>query len=414
MDQIKVGVIGVGARGICYAAGLLCWRRDTVVTYVCDLYEDRCQFAVEDIQKKNGNTPKWTKNYKELIESPDVEVVIVTSSWDNHVPACVYAMKCGKPVATEVGGAYSIDDCWKLVNAYEKTGIHCMMLENCCYEDRELALLRMVREGMFGKIVHCEGGYQHDLRDEICEGEERRHYRLCNYQNRNCDNYPTHALGPISKMLDINRGNRMVKLISMASGAWGLNDYAKKHDNIPAELQTYRFKQGDIVKTMIQCAHGETICLTLDTSLVGHYTRNLTIRGTDGWFEENSNRLQFDNKPRKGGKYDSFEAYREEWRHPIREAFLNQTSPGYTFENDYKFAMHQGIDWLVLDAFFTSLHDNDVPPIDTYDCAAWMAISPLSEISIANGSMPVDIPDFTRGMWTHRTEKNTGFYALDK
>ncbi len=409
MDQIKVGVIGVGARGICYAAGLLCWRHDTVVTYVCDLYEDRCLWAVEDVQRKNGNTPKWTFNYKELIESPDVEVVIVGSAWENHVPAVAYAMECGKPVAFEVGGAYSIDDCWKLVNTYEKTGVHCMMLENCCYAEYELAALRMVREGLFGKVVHCEGGYHHDIRDEICEGDERRHYRLRNYKNRNCENYPTHSLGPICKILDVNRGNRMVKLTSMASPAWGLNEYARNHDNIPAELQTYPFKQGDIVKTMIQCAHGETICLTLDTSLPGPYPRDLGIRGTKGFFDRFTNSVVINDGDRL-----NYDAIREQYLHPIRYAFENKSAPGFSYDDTCQYQMHWDIDWLVLDAFFTSLHDNDVPPIDTYDSAAWMAISPLSEISIANGSMPVDIPDFTRGLWTCRTEKNTGFYALDK
>ena len=412
MDQIKVGVIGVGARGICHAAGLLCWREDACVTYVCDLYEDRCLWAVEDIERKNGNVPKWTFNYKELIESPDVEVVVIGSSWENHVPAAVYAMECGKPVAFEVGGAYSLDDCWKLVDTYEKTGVHCMMLENCCYDERELAVLRMVREGLFGKIVHCEGAYQHDLRDEISEGDERRHYRLRNYKHRNCDNYPTHALGPICKMLDINRGNRMLKLTSMASGAWGLNAYAKKHDNIPAELQDYRFCQGDIVKTLIQCAHGETICLTLDTTLPRAYTRNLTIRGTEGYFEELTNSIHLDNMGHSK-KYDTFEEYRDQWRHPVYTAYYENEKMNFKYDKKF-LSSHWGIDWLVMDAFFTSLHENDVPPIDTYDCAAWMAITPLSEISIANGSMPVDIPDFTRGMWTCRTDINKGMYSLDK
>lgn len=406
MEKFRVGQIGLGGRGMGHLSGIFCERDDVVVTYVCDVYEDRCAAAVKMVEERRGNTPKSTTNYKEVCKSPDVDVVIVTSAWENHVPACVYAMECGKQVATEVGGAYSIDDCWKLVNTYEKTGIHCMMLENCCYDRNEMMVMKMVREGLFGKIVHCEGGYQHDLRGEVSHGAENRHYRLRNYQNRCCENYPTHELGPIAKILDVNRGNRMVKLTSMASGAWGLNAFAEAHDDVDPALRSYRFKQGDVVKTMIQCAHGETICLTLDTTLPRYYSRNFTIRGTKGFFGETENMVYIDGKCVEFG-HDNFNnvgEYRKEWEHPVWKHFEEEGVKGG----------HGGMDWLVFDAYFTALRDGMVPPIDTYDTAAWMAITPLSEISIANGSMPVDVPDFTRGMWTHRTDKNTGFYALDK
>ncbi len=406
MEKFRVGQIGLGGRGMGHLSGIFCERDDVVVTYVCDVYEDRCAAAVKMVEERRGNTPKSTTNYKEVCESPDVDVVIVTSAWENHIPACVYAMECGKQVATEVGGAYSIDDCWKLVNTYEKTGIHCMMLENCCYDRNEMMVMKMVREGLFGKIVHCEGGYQHDLRGEVSHGAENRHYRLRNYQNRCCENYPTHELGPIAKILDVNRGNRMVKLTSMASGAWGLNAFAEAHDDVDPALRSYRFKQGDVVKTMIQCAHGETICLTLDTTLPRYYSRNFTIRGTKGFFGETENMVYIDGKCVEFG-HDNFNnvgEYRKEWEHPVWKHFEEEGVKGG----------HGGMDWLVFDAYFTALRDGMVPPIDTYDTAAWMAITPLSEISIANGSMPVDVPDFTRGMWTHRTDKNTGFYALDK
>ena len=406
MEKFRVGQIGLGGRGMGHLSGIFCERDDVVVTYVCDVYEDRCAAAVKMVEERRGNTPKSTTNYKEVCESPDVDVVIVTSAWENHVPACVYAMECGKQVATEVGGAYSIDDCWKLVNTYEKTGIHCMMLENCCYDRNEMMVMKMVREGLFGKIVHCEGGYQHDLRGEVSHGAENRHYRLRNYQNRCCENYPTHELGPIAKILDINRGNRMLKLVSMASGAWGLNAFAEAHDDVDPALRSYPFKQGDVVKTLIQCAHGETICLTLDTTLPRYYNRNFTIRGTKGFFGETENMVYIDGKCVEFGhdNFNNVNEYRKEWEHPVWKHFEEEGVKGG----------HGGMDWLVFDAYFTALRDGMVPPIDTYDTAAWMAITPLSEISIANGSMPVDVPDFTRGMWTHRTDKNTGFYALDK
>jgi len=407
MTQWRVGLIGLGCRGMDHLRGILTEREDVYVSYVCDTYADRCAAAVQIVEEKNGHTPKSTVNYKEVCESSDVDVVVVASAWENHIPTACYAMECGKQVCTEVGGAYSLDDCWKLVNTYEKTGIHCMLLENCCYDRNELMVLRMVREGLFGKIVHCEGGYQHDLRHEIVMGEENRHYRLRNYKNRNCENYPTHELGPIAKILDINRGNRMVKLTSMASGAWGLNAYARSREEVNPELQDYPFCQGDVVKTLIRCAHGETICLTLDTTLPRYYSRNFTVRGTKGFFSENESLVWLEDAGDAEWDHSAFnnlDKYRPQWEHPIWKKFLEEGLKGG----------HGGMDWLVFDAYFTALNEGQVPPIDTYDAAAWMAITPLSEISIQNGSAPVDIPDFTRGAWTNRTDTFTGFYQLDR
>lgn len=401
MAEFRVGVIGLGGRGRGHIRHTLAGRDDVIVTAVCDVYEDRCLEMVDFCREKYGIEIAHTADYHELIERDDVDVVCIFSAWENHIPAAVYAMRHGKQAAAEVGGAYSLDDCWELIRAYEETGIHCMFLENCCYNREEMMALNMVRQGLFGRVVHCEGGYQHDLRHEISFGAENRHYRLRNYQNRCCENYPTHELGPIAKVLDINRGNRMLSLSSMASGAFGLNDYAKKNSDVNPEFKTYRFKQGDIVKTNIICAGGELITITLDTTLPRDYTRNFTVRGTNGYICGGTNKVLIDD-----GKDVSapISDYYDKWEHPVWRHFLDEGVRGG----------HGGMDWLVFDAYFTSLSDGVVPPIDTFDMAAWMAITPLSEISIANNGAPVDIPDFTRGMWTQRADKNTGFYSLDK
>ncbi|MBR4206374.1 MAG: Gfo/Idh/MocA family oxidoreductase [Clostridia bacterium] len=408
MAEFRVGVVGLGGRGTWHVANILCERDDVEVTAVCDTYEDRCAHAAKICREKRGFDVAQTTDYRALIERDDVDVVFAFSAWENHLPAAIYAMNCGKQAAIEVGGAYSIEDCWSLVETYEKTRIHCMMLENCCFDRNEMMVMRMVREGIFGKIVHCEGGYQHDLRSEIAFGEENRHYRLRNYKNRNCENYPTHELGPIAKILDINRGNRMLCLSSMASGAFGLNDYAEKNEKVNPELRTYRFNQGDIVKTNIKCARGELITLTLDTTLPRNYSRNFTVRGTNGYFSENCDGFFLEGKSNEWDHsfYGNVKEYRELYEHPVWKKYID----------DGVKAGHGGMDWLVFDSYFTALKNGEVPPIDTFDTAAWMAITPLSEISIQNNGAPVDIPDFTRGMWTHRPDEdsNHSFYRLDR
>ncbi len=402
----RVGVIGLGMRGMMHIKDILTERDDVTVSAVCDLYDDRMTEAAAFCCEKKGWSVVVVKDYRELIERDDVDVVCVFSAWENHIPAAVYAMEHGKQVCIEVGGAYSVEDCFELAETYERTGIHCMMLENCCYDRNEMMILRMVRAGMFGRIVHCEGGYCHDLRDEIARGEELRHYRLRNYKSRCGENYPTHELGSIAKILGINRGNRMVSLTSVSSGAFGINDYAKKHEDIDPSLREYPFAQGDIIKTNIICEGGELITLTLDTTLPRNYSRRFTVRGTNGMFSEEANGIFLDD-----GTFDHFsrdfygnvEKYRNEWEHPVWRRF----------EEDGVRGGHGGMDWLVFDAYFEALKNGDVPPIDTYDTAAWMAITPLSEISVKNNGAPIEIPDFTKGKWKHREDVNKGFYSLD-
>lgn len=406
-ELFRVGVIGLGMRGMGHLNDILTERDDTLVTAVCDLYDDRIAEAVSVCKDKKGWSVAAESDYRRLIEREDVDIVCIFSAWENHIPASIYAMDRGKQVCMEVGGAYSLQDCFDLVEAYHRTGIHCMMLENCCYDRNELMVLKMVRAGLFGRIVHCEGGYCHDLRDEICCGEELRHYRLRNYKSRNCENYPTHELGPIAKVLGINRGNRMLSLTSVSSGAFGLNDFARRTDGIDPSLREMSFAQGDIVKTNITCAGGELITLTLDTSLPRNYSRNFTVRGTKGLFSEACDGIFLDD-----GTFDHFsrdfygntDKYRKDWEHPIWKRFLDDGVRGG----------HGGMDWLIFDAYFEALKNGDVPPIDTYDTASWMAVTPLSEESIKRDGAPMEIPDFTNGLWQNRTDVNQGFYSLDK
>ena len=215
MEKIKVGIIGLGCRGKTMGT-LVAEHENCAVTAICDEYQDRCDDMKEKIAAL-GHDPKIYLNYEELIASPDVEMVFVFSAWENHVPAAVASMKAGKPVAFEVGGAYSIDECIQLCEAHRETGTPAMMLENCCYGRLEQTLYAMNADNFFGEIVHLCGGYCHDLREEISMGLVNRHYRHRNYRSRCGENYPTHELGPLNVLLGIGHGN---KFTSVSSFSW--------------------------------------------------------------------------------------------------------------------------------------------------------------------------------------------------
>ncbi len=410
MDSVKAGIIGLGGRGI----GLLkqiVKMNDVHVVSVCDKYEDRTKAGADIVEKACNQRPFETQDYKAVIARGGIDALFIFCSWEDHIKVAIEAMEAGIAVGLEVGGAYKLEDCFELVDAYERTKTPIMMLENCCYGQYELLVLNMVRNGLFGDIVHCSGGYQHDLRDEIVHGKENRHYRLNNYINRNCENYPTHELGPIAKILDINRGNLMVSLSSISSSAKGLKTYIADGKAKDPELKNIEFKQGDIVTTTIKCLNGETIVLTLDTTLPRSYSRGFTVRGTRGMYQEDNNMIFLDDMHHAFefiGKplWNNAKKYLKKYCHPIWQK--------YRPKGIIARLGHGGMDFLVLRAFVEALKQGTHMPIDVYDTASWMAITPLSEASIANGGQVQLIPDFTRGKYANRTEKAEGIYNLDK
>lgn len=396
MEKVNVGFIGLGARGLGLLKDVVLPMAQVSVVAVCDFYEDRAQKGAEAVNEATGMMPACETDYKKVIDNPQVNTIIIATAWGSHVDIAVDSMLAGKAVAMEVGGAYSIEDCWKLVNTYEETKTPFMFLENCCFGRREMMVLHMVKQGLFGEIVHCSGGYHHDLRYEIAFGKENRHYRLSNYKNRNAENYPTHELGPIAKVLDINHGNRLISLTSTASKAAGLHDYIMRKKSDDEELKNTVFEQGDVVTTVIKCAHGQTITLTLDTTLPRFYSRGFTVRGTRGMYEEATDSVFLDNE--EDVKYDfswrkdkcgNAEELAATYDHPVWKEYLQAGVKG----------THDGMDWLEFRTFFDCLLKDEPMPVDVYDAATWMAVTALSEQSIAQGSAPVAFPDFTRGKW---------------
>lgn len=400
MNKINVAVIGLGGRGRGNMKTMLNIP-GVAVTAVCDVYKDRCDEAVRIVKEKDGSVPYQSADYNDIIGRDDVDVVTVFSSWESHIQIAIDAMNKNKIVGMEVGGAASIEECWKLVDTHESTGMPIMLLENCCYGKNELLVRNIVRSGLFGDIVYCHGAYGHDLRREVAYGKENRHYRLKHYLNRNCENYPTHELGPIAKILDINRGNKMKSLVSVASKSAGLERYIKDRADTfeNKELIGKKFKQGDIVDTIIICENGESISLRLDTTLPRSYSREFTVRGTKGMYEENTNSIFLD------GDEETVETV-EHYKKVIDNAkdFEEKYLPDNwkTITDEQLANGHGGMDYFVFTAFFDAIRNKKPMPIDVYDAASWMCITALSEHSIANGNMPVEIPDFTRGKWKMR------------
>jgi len=414
--KIRVGLIAVGFRGQVHLDELL-KRDDVEVVAIAEPDQRMIDRANKIFIKHNKQKAKYFDkgdyDYRNLLKLKDLDAVIISSPWEWHEKQAIEAMKAGKIVGLEVCGALNLDECWNYINTYEETKVPIFMMENVCYRRDIMAVFNMVRNGKFGNIVHGQGGYQHDLRNVLFnngnqaigggvefgeKGFSEAAWRTNHYVNRNGELYPTHGLGPVATMMDVNRGNRITHLTSMASKQAGLTDYIVKQAGEDHPNAKVNFKQGDIVQTMLKCENGETILLTHDTSLQRPYNLGFRVQGTDGiwqdigWGELNQGFLYFENEMDKNHKWTNSEEYFKKHDHPLWK------------ENEAKAkgAGHGGMDFFLINDFIECIKNNREFPFDVYDLATWYAVTPLSEKSILENGSSQEMPDFTRGKYKTR------------
>ena len=416
-EQIKLGFIGTGMRGQ-WMLWLAAKYPEVQIPAICDIDDGMIESALKILKDAGKPDPRIYKNgdedFRNMVANEDLDGVYIATPWEWHHTMAIAAMKNGINVGTEVPAALTVRDCWDLVNTSEKTGMNCMIMENVCYRRDIMAVLNMVRQGLFGELLHCQGGYQHDLRHvkfndgknpygggvEFGEkGYSESKWRTQHSVDRNGDLYPTHGLGPVSTMLDINRGNRMVYLTSTATQSRGLHNYIVDNGGPDHPNANVEFKLGDVVTTVIKCDNGQTIMLSHDTNSPRPYSLNYRVQGTKGIWMVDNNSIYIEGMSPEAHKWEADETYMEKYDHPLWKRFEDQaTGSG-----------HGGMDFFILRAFVESLKRNVTPPIDVYDAVSMSVICPLSEKSIRLNSTSVKIPDFTRGRW----KNNQPIFGLD-
>jgi predicted dehydrogenase len=417
--KIRLGFIAVGYRGQAHIEEML-KRTDVEIVAFAD--PDPQMMADAQALLLKANKPKAIEfgngdyDYRNMLQRDDIDAVFISSPWEWHLKQGVDSMRAKKIVAMEVCGAMNLGDCWEYVRTYEETGTPIMMMENVCYRRDVMAVLNMVRQGMFGEIVHAQGGYEHDLRGVLFndgktaynsgvefgdKGFSEAKWRTNHYVNRNGELYPTHGLGPVAVMLNVNRGNRLLRLSSFSSKARGLKQYIIDHKSGGAGHPNAKvdFKQGDIVTTQLQCANGETILLTHDTSLQRPYNLGFRVQGTKGiwqdygWGDNDQGFVYFENQMKHSHRWDNSKTWLDEHDHPLWKKNAEAAAQ----------SGHGGMDYFVDNAFIECIKNNAAFPLDVYDLATWYSITPLSEASVAANGAVQEIPDFTDGKWMSRT-----------
>jgi predicted dehydrogenase len=390
LAKVRVGMIGLGARGSGLLGDLL--NIDGVaVTAVCDVVPQRAAAAQARVVAKGQPSPvsfsKSETDFENLCRRDDVDLVYVATPWEWHATMAVCAMNGGKHVVTEVPAAITLQECWDLVNASERTQRHCMMLENCCYGEIELLVLNMVRQGVLGELTYGEAGYIHPFAAGILGTGEYSVWRRRHLMKLNGNLYPTHGLGPVALYLDIHGGDRFDYLVSMSSCEKSLS---RARDALPAgdprRQETYAC--GDVNMTLIKTARGRSITVHFDVVTPRPYSRVNLICGTGGTFADYPPRLAL--KGKEHAWETDLAPYFAKYGHPLWKQHKEQA---------LKSGGHGGMDYLMNWRLIHCLQAGSPLDMTVYDAAAWSSVFPLSVASVAKGSSPVNVPDFTRGQW---------------
>ena len=401
IEHVRVGLVGLGDRGT-GAVRRFPFIEDATIVALCDLMPDRVENAQKILEELGAPRAQYEfsgeEGYKQLCERDDIDLVYLAVPWQLHTPIAVYAMEHGKHVAIEVPAATSIKECWDLVNTSERTRRHCMMLENCCYDFFELTCLNMIQQGLFGEVVHVEGSYCHNL--EPYWDQYHGDWRMTYNKDHHGDVYPTHGIGPICQDLNIHRGDRMEILVSMDTDAFAGQEIADKRYGKGAVA---KYANGDNTSTLIRTHNGKSLLVEHNVVTPRPYNRMYQVTGTKGFANKYPNEglalgsdlvkapVAYDDLDAEEYMSDADrDAVMEQYKHPIIKELE---------EKAREVGGHGGMDFIMDYRLIYCLKHGLPLDQDVYDAAEWSSLVELTEVSINHGSMPVVMPDFTRGEW---------------
>jgi len=391
-EVVRLALIGCGGRGRGLLGELLACPGVEVVA-VHDPSPEATEKAVAQVVKRERPAPAvYNGDVREVLDPDKLDLAYIATPWEFHTPYAVLAMEAGIHTAVEVPAATTLEECWALVETSERTRKHCVQLENCCYGYNELLMRALVDAGKLGTLTHAEAAYIHDLRHLLLSSHSEGLWRREPHKSKNGNFYPTHGLGPVAQCLGIHTGDRFTRLISMSSNQAAMSETRDVivPDGDPKRDETYAC--GDMNTSLIQTAKGRTVMLQHDVVTPRPYSRGTLLQGSKGAFRDwpEGVFLEADpNHPHHGG-WASLDTIKEEFEPPLWKELGSRAR---------EIGGHDGMDFMMNWRLVQCLREGLVPDMDVYDSAAWSAPGPLSELSVAQGNIPVEFPDFTRGHW---------------
>ncbi len=391
LDRVRIGFVGVGGMGLVHLENLLLLE-GVELRAICDIREAHAERARDRVVAAGQPAPalftRGPRDFERLCAEADLDLVYTATPWEWHVPVLLAALRHGKHGVTEVPAAMTVEDCWALVEAAEKYRRHCVMMENCNYDRFELMALNLVRQGVLGEVLHGEAAYLHDLREIKFATEGEGLWRRAWSITHNGNLYPTHGLGPVANCMDINRGDRFLRVTSMSSPSRGLQAWQEEHLVAEDPRRREHYRLGDQNVSLIQTARGRTIYLAHNTNNPRPYSRLQLLQGTRGIVSGWPYRVHVEGRS-PGHRWEDAEAYYPEYEHPLwRSERIRQMDRG-----------HGGMDFLEDYRLIECLRRGEPTDMNVYDAAALSAMVELSVRSVAQRGKPQDVPDFTRGGW---------------
>ena len=397
IEKVRVGIIGLGNRGMVLLKMFewLVQNNKAEIVALCDLKEEKTQRAADFVsifQSKKAIQYTGKENTWETVaKKDDIDLLLIATPWKWHTPMAIYGMENGKHVAVEVPISYTIEDCWKIIETTERTKKHCIMLENCNYNDEELFVLNMVEQGIFGELTHAECAYIHDLRKLLLdEYYYEDQWRLKHHQERDGNFYTTHGIGPVSFYYKIGRGDMFTHLTSMSSKEVALSEAAQRQG------KDMKFSCGDMNTTLLKTAKGRTVMIQFDVHTGRPYDRINKLCGTKAVHNGYPSRLYIDKEELEYWGHQwlnkkEYQAYRNKYTHPMISQLRSKME---LFKEG-----HGGMDFVMIYRLISCLNKGIPLDMNVYDGVIWSAITPLSEISVASNSNAIKIPDFMGGLW---------------
>jgi predicted dehydrogenase len=393
---VRLGFVGVGDRGSYHLDNAL--GIDGVeVPAVCDINPavlNRAKRWVEEVGKPAPRLyGRGRTDFERLCAEEDLDCIICSTSWKWHAPVLLAAMRNGKNAVAEVPLIQTMDEAWEVVETHEKTGKWATL----GFKGVHSTLSNMIHQGVFGDIIHCEGGYVHDLR-LVKFDPEREPWRLQHSVDRNGNLYPDHPTCRLMPLMDINHTDRFDYLVSMSSKAVMLNQYADLFFGPDHPYAKQEMKQGDYNCTLLRTVNGKMYTLNFDTNTP--HPRGLTrIQGTKGVYfsSRGIGSFVYLDGISPDHQWEPAEKYMKDYEHPVQTEY--KPRPRKAIRGHGGGQTTTPLSWHRL---ITALREGRMPDFDVYDSVTSSAIIPLTEMSVAKNSEPVEFPDFTRGKWKER------------
>ncbi|MEQ9218165.1 MAG: Gfo/Idh/MocA family oxidoreductase [Cyclobacteriaceae bacterium] len=393
IEQVRVAFIGVGNRGSNHVRRMAALSPKAKVVAICDIREEKARASADFMKKQGQKVDVYSgkeEAWKEMVKRDDIDLVLIATPWEDHAPMAIYSMQQGKHVASEVPLGCTLEECWKLVDTAEQTQRNCMMLENVCYGDEELWILKMVQEGIFGTLTYAEAAYIHHMTAGLFDDKYYEKWRIGHHLTTNGNLYPTHGLGPVAQYMGIGRGDRLDHIVSMSSLQASLTEHAKTVDPGNPYYNRTDFAHGDMNNALIKTHKGRSILMQHDVVTPRPYSRINALAGTKAYHEGYPSRLSLHDGSHDWLPEDDYNEMRAKFKHPIWDELKEEIA---------KNNGHGGMDFVMTYRMIDAFNKGLPLDMDVYDGADWSVVTPLSATSVELGSIPVKFPDFTRNHW---------------